>query len=953
MSRYAELQVTTNFSFLRGASHPEELVERAQDLGLAALAVTDRNTLAGAVRAHLAARKRGVRLVIGCRLDVADAPALLVYPTSRAAYGRLSRLLTLGKRRAPKGECFLTLADVAAHAEGQVIAIIPPWRRDRATIADFIKQLLVMQQKLRPAHSLYLAAQHLYRGDDRRWLDRLQTIGDGLGLPLVAVNDVLYHVPERRPLQDVLACIREKTTLGAYGPRLAAHTERHLKAPEIMAELFQGHETALENTLKIAADCRFSLDQLCHEYPAEPVPLGRSAQQHLEALVWQGAAERFPGGVSAPVREAIGRELERIGQMDHAPYFLTAHDIAAHAREQGILCQGRGSAANALVCFCLGITALNPAEEGRLFEPFPDGARHESPDIELDFEHERREEVIQHIYRRYGRHRAGLAATVISYRPRSAIRDVGRAMGLSEDVTATLAGTVWAAGREGEIDEKRLRDAGIQILDDRLMQALRLANQLIGFPRHLSQHVGGFVLTKGPLDETVPIGNAAMAERTFIEWDKDDISALGLLKMNVLPLGILTALHKAFDLVARHHGRRLTLGSVPHEDASVYDMLCRADSLGVFQMESRAQVNMLPRFKPLSLQDLAIQAAIVRPGPVQGDMVPLYLRRREGVEPVKYPAPAPEHGERDELEPILKPTLGVPLFREQAMRIAIVAARLTPAEAEGLRTAAAFRRGGSIQDYQDLMVSRMAARGYDPAFAKRCFEQIRGVGEYGLPESHAASFALLIYASAWLKRHYPHAYCAALLNAQPLGFHAPAQIVRDAQEHGVEVREADVNRSGWNCTLEAAENGRFAVRLGLRMVDGLSQGDAQRVAAARRDGPFRTVEELRRRSALPVEVLEKLAAANAFRSLGHDRRQAHWAVRAVPKAKPLPLFEHVGEVVPEPAVGLPDAAPVGLFDGQVTGQVRNQARSQARSQARNQAGHSRQAQGSVKARGLH
>ena len=909
MSRYAELQVTTNFSFLRGASHAEELVARAKALGLEALAVADRNTLAGVVRAHTEAKKQGLRLVIGCRLDLADAPSLLVYPTDRAAYGRLSQLLTLGKRRAPKGECYLTLADVAAHSEGQVIAILPPRRRDRSTIVDFIKQLLVMRQMLRPAHSLYLVAQHSYRGDDRRWLSRLQAIGDGLDLPLVASNDVLYHVPERRPLQDVLTCIRKKTTISAAGMSLAANAERHLKAPEIMADLFRGHEEALENTLKIVADCQFSLDHLRYEYPDEPVPAGLTPQQHLEALTWEGAAQRFPGGLPDSVRATVQRELQLIEQMEYAPYFLTVHDIVAYAREQGILCQGRGSAANSVVCFCLGITSVNPTEVNLLFERFISEERREPPDIDVDFEHERREEVIQYIYRRYGRHRAGLAATVISYRPRSAIRDVGKVMGLSEDVTTALAGTVWGAGREGDIDEKRLREAGIQILDDKLMQALRLANELIGFPRHLSQHVGGFVLTKGPLDETVPIGNAAMAERTFIEWDKDDINALRLLKVDVLALGMLTALHKAFDLVEKHHGRQLTLGTIPREDAGVYDMLCRADSLGVFQVESRAQMNMLPRLKPRCFYDLVIQVAIVRPGPIQGDMVHPYLRRRDGLERVEYPSPAPEHGPQDELKCILAKTLGVPLFQEQAMRIAMEAARFTPAEANGLRKAmATFRRRGLIHEYEEMMVSRMTARGYDPAFAKRCFEQIKGFGEYGFPESHAASFALLVYASAWLKYHYPDVFCAALLNSQPLGFYAPAQIVRDAGEHGVEVREPDVNRSGWDCTLEAAGERGYAVRLGLRMIDGLSQSAGQMVMKARSEGLFRTIEELRRRSGLPVDMLEKLASADAFRSLGHDRRQAHWAVRAVPKAKPLPLFEHVGEVVPEPSVALPDAA---------------------------------------------
>lgn len=907
MNRYAELQVATNFSFLRGGSHPEELVARAQQLGLEALAVTDRNTLAGVVRAHVEAKKLGMRLIIGCRIDLADAPSLLIYPTDRSAYGRLSQLLTLGKRRAPKGDCYLTLADVAARAEGQVIAIIPPERHDRATIADFIKRLLVMKESLKPAR-LFLAAQHLYRGDDRRWLGRLQAIGEGLDLPLVATNDVLYHEPERRALQDVLTCIREKTTISEAGLRLAANAERHLKAPDIMARLFEGYEEALANTLVIADACRFSLDELSYEYPDEPVPAGRSAQQHLEQLAWEGAAQRFPEGIPDKVRAALMRELSLIQSLKYAPYFLTVYDIVAYAREQGILCQGRGSAANSVVCFCLGITAVNPTEVDLLFERFISEERKEPPDIDVDFEHERREEVIQYIYNRYGRHRAGLAATVISYRPRSAIRDVGKAMGLSEDVTTALAGTIWGSWG-GEIDEKRLKEAGFQIVDAKLMQALALANMLIGFPRHLSQHVGGFVLTRGPLDETVPIGNAAMEERTFIEWDKDDIDALGILKVDVLALGMLTCIRKAFDLIEKHYDRPLTLASIPREDPAVYDMLCRADSIGVFQVESRAQMNMLPRLKPRCFYDLVIQVAIVRPGPIQGDMVHPYLRRRDGLEAVAFPSPAPEHGPADELERILQKTLGVPLFQEQAMRIAMDAAHFSPTEANRLRQAmATFRRKGIIHEYETMMVERMTARGYDPLFAKRCFDQIKGFGEYGFPESHAASFALLVYASAWLKRHYPDVFCAALLNAQPMGFYAPAQIVRDAREHGVEVREPDVNRSAWDCTLEAAGNGRWAVRLGLRMIEGLGENAARMLAAAREDGLFRTIEELRRRSGIPVDALEKLAAADAFRSLGHDRRQAHWAVKAVPKAKPLPLFEHVGEVVPEPVVQLPDMA---------------------------------------------
>jgi len=902
---YAELQVATNFSFLRGASHAEELVERARALGLAALAITDRNSLAGVVRAHLAAKACGLPLVIGCRLDVADGPALLVYPTDRAAYGRLSRLLTLGKRRAPKGACHLALEDVAAHSAGHVVIVLPedlPRGRD-----DAVRMLRDLRTRLDVP--LYLAAQHLQRGDDRRRIGRLAAIAAQAGTPLVATGDVHYHDPERRALADVLTCIREKTTIATAGLRLHASAERHLKTPAEMLRRFRGFEEAVARTVAIAQACRFSLDELRYEYPDEPVPPDTSPQAHLETLTRAGAAQRYPRGVPPRVSAALTRELALIGQLGYAPYFLTVHDIVAYARAQGILCQGRGSAANSAVCFCLGITAVDPTHIDLLFERFISPERKEPPDIDVDFEHERREEVIQYIYARYGRHRAGLAATVVCYRPRMAVREVGKVMGLSGDVTAALAGTAWGSWG-GEVSVERIRAIGLDPAEPGLAQTIALANTLIGFPRHLSQHVGGFILTRGPLEETVPIGNAAMADRTFIEWDKDDIDALGILKVDVLALGMLTCIAKSFALIERHYARPLSLASVPREDPAVYDMLCRADSLGVFQVESRAQMNMLPRLKPRCFYDLVIEVAIVRPGPIQGDMVHPYLRRRNGMEPELYPAPHPDFGPPDELRQVLEKTRGVPLFQEQAMRIAMVAACFTPDEVNQLRhSMATFRRRGTIGMLQDKMVGAMIARGYDPDFARRCFDQIKGFGEYGFPESHAASFAHLVYVSSWLKCHYPDVFCAALLNAQPMGFYAPAQIVRDAREHGVSVRAPDVNASDRDCTLEPHGPG-WAVRLGLRQVDGLGEAAARAVMAARAaNGRFATLDDVWRRAELTPAQVETLAAADAFRSLGLGRRQALWAARAIPATRPLPLFAHAGEGQREPAVALPRLTP--------------------------------------------
>jgi error-prone DNA polymerase len=875
MTPYAELQVASNFSFLRGASHPEELVERAAALGYRAIGIADRNSLAGVVRAHAAARKYGLRLLVGARLELEDGQSLLVYPIDRAAYGQLSTLLTLGKRRAPKGECRLTLADFLAHAEGQIAIALPPDAPDE----DFAAHLTTLRAAL--GDRLYLAAHHLYRGDDAARIARLSALADGTSVPLVATNDVHAHTPARRPLQDVLTCIREKSTIETAGFRLFANAERHLKAPGEMARLFRGHESAVVRTVEIAERLQFSLDELRYEYPVEPCPDGLAPQEYLVRETWAGAAERYPAGVPERVRAQIEHELALIGQLDYAPYFLTVYDIVRFARGEGILCQGRGSAANSAVCYCLGITAVDPSRLDLLFERFVSAERNEPPDIDVDFEHERREEVIQYIYRKYGRERAGIAATVICYRAKSAVREVGKAMGLSLDAVGALADTVWGWGEDG-IDPRHVRELGLDPDEPRLCTTLRLAAELIGFPRHLSQHVGGFVITKSALSQVVPIENAAMPDRTMIEWDKDDLDALGLLKIDVLALGMLTCIRKGFAFLERHKGPKLDLATVPPEDPAVYDMLCRADSIGVFQVESRAQMSFLPRMKPRDFYDIVIEVAIVRPGPIQGDMVHPYLRRRNGEERVDYPS--------DELRQVLGKTLGVPLFQEQAMRIAIVAAGFTPSEADQLRRAmATFRKTGKIYAFRAKMVEGMVERGYAREFAERCFHQIEGFGEYGFPESHAASFALLVYVSAWLKCHHPEVFAAALLNSQPMGFYAPAQIVRDAREHGVEVRPVDVNHSDWDCTLEDLEGGsRFALRLGFRQVKGLREADVANLVAARGTG-YVDPQELQRRTSLGRAALERLAEADAFGSMGLDRRAALWAVRGLDEA-PLPLF---------------------------------------------------------------
>ena len=917
MTRYAELQAATNFSFLRGASHPHELVAGADALGMEAIGICDRNSLAGVVRAWSAKkdlREAGskIRDLTGCRLDFADGtPSLLVYPSDREAYGRLTRLLTVGQRRAKKADCELHWRDFLDHAEGQLVLVVPPGRLDEAFEGDLRR----IAGELTGA--VWLAAARGYGPRDLKRLSQLAQLAQTSGAPMVATNDVLYHGPERRALQDVLTCIRETCTIQEAGLRLEANAERHLKSPAEMARLFARFPGAVERSVEIAERIGFDLSELSYEYPDEPVPPGKTAIQHLRDLSWEGAAWRYPDGVPDKVTRLVAYELDMIEKLKFPNYFLTVHDIVRWARGQEILCQGRGSAANSCVCFCLGVTAVDPTKEDQdlLFSRFISEKRGEPPDIDVDFEHERREEVMQYVYERYGRHRAAIVATVIHYRPRMAIRQVGKALGLTEDITAALANTVWGSWGESVPDE-HIRQVGLDPDNPEIRRATALAEQLLGFPRHLSQHVGGYVLTQRRLDETVPIGNAAMKDRTFIEWDKDDIDALGLMKVDVLALGMLTALKRGFDMLPPlPDGRRITdIAHIPQEVPEVYDMLSKADSVGVFQVESRAQMSMLPRLKPRKFYDLVIEVAIVRPGPIQGDMVHPYLRRREGTEKPEFPAPSPEHGPPDELRQVLGKTFGVPLFQEQAMRLAIEAAKFSENDADGLRRSmATFRANGKLWEYREMFIEGMARRGYQRDFAQRCFKQIEGFGSYGFPESHAISFALLVYASAWVKRHHPEVFCASLLNSQPMGFYQPAQLVRDAREHGVEVRPPDIVYSDWDCTLEPPDDPRSphrALRLGLRQIKGFKEDEARAFMKAREGGPV-TVEDFVLRSGLSRRKLELLAEADAFRSLGLDRRQALWAVKGmsgdIHAERDAPLLTH--QSLKEAQVQLPFMSP--------------------------------------------
>ena len=997
MTIFAELAASTHYSFLRGASSPADMVMQAMALGMTGIGITDRNSVAGVVRAHAALRRAhedaaeeglvlpDFKLIVGSRLVFADeTPEVIVYPLCRRGWGRLTRLLSTGNLRAEKGECFLYEADLLqwCSEDWALIVLAPPfqgrgwggiWRSQFASRTMLShrhhpnpsskEEGLIASLRSRTPH-IWLGATMPRSGPDKRYLAGLHSLSEAIGVPLIATNNPLYATPEQRPLHDILTCIAEKTTIDKAGRLLAANAERFLKPPAEMARLFRDHPGAIAETQKLLGLITFTLDELSYHYPEEPVPEGWTPQGWLAHLTWSAAHARHGETLPERLRAKVEEELRLIEKMDYAPYFLTVHDIVKFAQDQEILCQGRGSAANSAVCYLLGITSADPMEHDLLFSRFISEERREPPDIDVDFEHERREEVIQYIYARYGRHRAGIAATVVHYRSRSAIREVGKALGLSEDITSRLSSTVWGS-HSSKAPDNRFAETGLDPDNPEIRRLGDMVRQILQFPRHLSQHVGGFVLTEDRLDETVPIHNAAMDDRTFIEWDKDDIDTLGLMKVDILALGMLTCIRKAFDMINALEGRvdgscsaldaepcmevtdrrpglrikcgaqALTLQNVPHEDPATYDMLCKGDSIGVFQVESRAQINMLPRLKPREFYDLVIQVAIVRPGPIEGEMVHPYLRRRSGVEKVTLPSPAPPH-DPDELKSVLGRTFGVPLFQEQAMKLAIVAADFSPADANKLRRAmATFRNVGTIHHFQDKMVEGMTAKGYERDFAERCYKQIQGFGSYGFPESHAISFARLVYVSSWIKCHHPAVFAAALLNSQPMGFYAPAQIVRDAREHGVEVREPDVNFSDWdnglerNILPEASASGRgtvsqseaaadgggaggataatrrplhhpsdgppppasrgeeISLRIGFRQIDGFREAWADQILAAR---PFRNIEELAHKANLPARALRLLADADACQSLGLDRRQALWEVRRTP-VNTLPLFE--------------------------------------------------------------
>ena len=895
---YAEIAVTSNFSFLRGASRPEELALTAHAYAYEAIGIADRNTLAGVVRAYAAFNDprltgKKPKLLIGARLVFADdTPEILAYPTDRAAYGRLCQLLSRGKLRVPagetratKGECTLFLSDLLDFQEGLLFVAMPPLRGPLTKIEATLRAL----RDTAPGR-VWLAASMLYRGDDKRRLRRLARCADEAGVPLLAVNDTLYHNHERRELQDVVTCIREHVTIDKAGKLLEANAERHLKTPAEMAQLFADSPEAIAETVRFADRIEFSLAQLAYNYPHEPVPPGKTADGHLRDLTWEGAARRYPGGIPDKVRATLEKELAIIAKERYAHYFLTVRDMVAFANAKNILCQGRGSAANSAVCYAIGVTAVDPMQIDLLFERFVSENRGEPPDIDVDFEHERREEVIQHMYKRYGHHRAALTATVIHYRPRSAIREVGKVFGLSEDITAAMANSVWGSWGS-ELKESQVRQGKLDPENLAIARAVHFANQIMGFPRHLSQHVGGFVLTDDALNTLVPIGPAAMDDRYFIEWDKDDLDRLKIMKVDVLALGMLTCIRKAFDLFWRHEKKFFDLASVPREQDEVYDMLCKADAIGVFQVESRAQMNMLPRLRPRTFYDLVVEVAIVRPGPIQGNMVHPYLKQRNGKTPVTFPKPSPEHGPADELHKVLDKTMGVPLFQEQAMKLVMVAAKFTPDEANGLRRAmATFRNAGTIGQFEKLMVGRMTERGYTLEFAQNCYNQIKGFGSYGFPESHAASFAHLVYVSAWIKCHHPAVFACALLNSQPMGFYAPAEIVRDAREHGVDAFGPDANFSDWDNTLERNICGVLALRLGYRQIDGFREDWARAIVENRGYG-YASFPDFVRRSELPKKALMVLAEADGLRSFGMDRREALWAVRRIPDHHTLPLFE--------------------------------------------------------------
>ncbi|WP_281856713.1 error-prone DNA polymerase [Litoreibacter halocynthiae] len=927
-SSYAELCVTTNFTFLTGASHPEEIMTRAAELGLAAVAITDRNSLAGVVRAYSALKqlKREAceavkirsqhridsssrqqvghpddiprpnvphlpKLIIGCRLVLRDSSVEWVaLPRDKAAYQRLTRLLTLGKQRAEKGECHLDLADVLKACIGMTLIALPQRALRMATV--HIQRV----QRQFPGH-VFLGAVPRYDGSDQTYLNACAGLALRTSAPMVAVGDVLMHHGSRKQLADVLTCMREHITIDQIGTRALPNSERRLKGYADMARLFRNHPAALRRTLEITARCSFCLSELSYEYPDE-ISETETPLERLERLAHEGLRRRYRSQPSERVHKLMEKELKLVAELGFAAYFLTVYDIVQYARSVGILCQGRGSAANSILCYLLGITDVSPDQIAMVFERFVSKYRGEPPDIDVDFEHERREEVIQWIYEKYGRHRAGLCATVIHFRSRAAIREVGKVMGLSQDVTAGLSSQIWGMSNGGA-DPERIKELGLDPTDRRLAQTIRLIGEIIGFPRHLSQHVGGFVITKGRLDELCPIENAAMEDRTVIEWDKDDIDTLGILKVDILGLGMLSCIRKAFELMDEHEHQRLDIATVPQEDTLTYQMLQNADAIGVFQVESRAQMNFLPRMKPKTFYDLVIEVAIVRPGPIQGGMVQPYIRRRQGLEKAEPFGPA--------LEEVTKRTLGVPLFQEQAMQIAVVGAGFTAEEADQLRRSiASFRRMGTISKFKEKFINGMLKNDYSPEVAERCFSQVEGFADYGFPESHAAAFAMLAYVSAWLKCHHPAVFACALLNSQPMGFYAPAQIVRDVREHQVEVRPICVNSSGWDNSLERRADGALALRLGFRQIKAFKEEDAGWIVSARGNG-YRDPEAVWLRAGVAPSVLERLAEADAFSDMGLTRRDALWLVKAIRSQTPLPLFNDPidGESINEPKVELP------------------------------------------------
>ncbi|MEL7279946.1 MAG: error-prone DNA polymerase [Pseudomonadota bacterium] len=922
---FTELSITSNFTFLTGASHPEDYVERAALLGLKAIAVADWNSVAGIVRAHTAAREIGrvvkerhkieardgaigppapdgtppprwttvPRLIPAARIQLTEGIEITTLPKTRAGWGRLCRLISRGRLRADKGTCDLGLTDLMEWGADMALLLHPPERDMQQAWRGHVAQL-----KRQFDEDLYLLMAPRYDGQDTARFKRLVRFAKDLDLETVASALPVMHHARRRRLADVLTAIRQGCRVQELGRAALANGERRLRSEAEMLRLFKGHEQAVHRAGAIAQSLTFSLDELRYEYPSE-LSGNETPSDRLRRLAYEGLRWRYPGGASERVRKMIEHELDLIGRLKYEPYFLTVHDVVAFARSRGILCQGRGSAANSVVCFCLGITSVSPEMGTMVFERFVSEARDEPPDIDVDFEHERREEVIQHIYARYGRERAGLCATVIHYRGKRAIREVGRAMGLSQDTIGALSSQLWGFFSNGNLERQRLQEIGLDPDDPRLRQTMALVHEIEGFPRHLSQHVGGFVMTEGRLDELVPIENATMENRTVICWDKDDIDALGILKVDVLALGMLTCIRKGFALLEQHHGIDYTLATLPAEDPKVYDMLCEADSVGVFQVESRAQMNFLPRMRPRTFYDLVIEVAIIRPGPIQGDMVHPYIRRRNGEEPVQFPS--------DELGRVLGKTLGVPLFQEQAMQIAIIGAGFTPEEADRLRRSlATFRRYGNVSDFRTRFLQGMQKNGYDEEFAERCFSQIEGFGSYGFPESHAASFALLVYASAWIKRHHPGIFACALLNSQPMGFYAPAQIVRDAREHGVTVRPVCVQASYWDNVMEPDGKGGLALRLGFRQIKGMAEEDATWITAARGNGYVAVADVWRRAGVSPLTVT-RLAEADAFAELGLSRREALWEARALAGDKPLPLFsgDMDGEGIEEPAAHLP------------------------------------------------